>query len=90
MSNQENTDHDNMNVADVDLDINEISNFISSNENEYCTNVALNDQTKPIIPNKSVYMRVGRTEEQVILSLYVKIVREYSIIKKLVSHKIKA
>ena len=24
-SNQENTDHDNMNVADVDLDINEIS-----------------------------------------------------------------
>ena len=62
-TNQENTDHDNMNVADVDLDINEISNFISSNENEYCTNVALNDQTKPIIPNRSAYMRVGRTDK---------------------------
>ena len=62
-SNQENTDHDNMNVADVDLDINEISNFISSNENEYCTNVALNEQTKPIIPNRSAYMRVGRTDK---------------------------
>ena len=71
------------------LIINEDVKF-SSIENEDCTNVALNDQTKPIIPNKSVYMRVGRTEEQVILSLYVKIVREYSIIKKLVSHKIKA
>ena len=62
-TNQENTDHDNMNVADVDLDINEISNFISSNENEYCTNVALNEQTKPIIPNRSAYMRVGRTDK---------------------------
>ena len=64
-SNQENTDHDNMNVAD--LDINEISNFISSNENEYCTNVALNDQTKPIIRNKTAYMRVGRTD---VVSVY--------------------
>ena len=62
-SNQENTDHDNMNFADVDLDINEISNFISSNENEYCTNVALNEQTKPIIPNRSAYMRVGRMDK---------------------------
>ena len=62
-SNQENTDHDNMNVADVDLDINEISNFISSNENKYCTNVALNEQTKPIIANRSAYMRVGRTDK---------------------------
>ena len=43
------------------LIINEDVKF-SSIENEDCTNVALNDQTKPIIPNKSAYMRVGRTE----------------------------
>ena len=53
-SNQENTDHDNMNVDDDDLDINEDVTF-SSNENEDCTNVALNEQTKPIIANKSIY-----------------------------------
>ena len=43
------------------LIINEDVKF-SSIENEDCTNVAHNDQTKPIIPNKSAYMRVGRTE----------------------------